>query len=83
MIDRIHHDFQLGGHKAAAIAMVLQKADIYLVSDLKPDFVRSIFLTPMENVQQAYDQAVKKMGPHASVLAMPYGGSTLPSIEKQ
>ncbi len=83
MIDRIHHDFQLGGHKAAAIAMVLQKADIYLVSDLDADFVRSIFLTPMDSVQQAYDQAIKKMGPQASVLAMPYGGSTLPSIEKQ
>ncbi|MDO4547252.1 MAG: nickel-dependent lactate racemase, partial [Clostridia bacterium] len=33
MIDRVRRDFQLGGHKAAAIAMVLEKADIYLVSD--------------------------------------------------
>ena len=83
MIERIGQDFQLGGHKAAAIAMTLEKADIYLVSDLEPDFVRSIFLTPQPSVQQALDAAFEKLGPDATVLAMPYGGSTLPRIVKQ
>ena len=83
MIERIGRDFQLGGHKAAAIAMTLEKADIYLVSDLEPDFVRSIFLTPQPSVQQALDAAFEKLGPGATVLAMPYGGSTLPRIVKQ
>ncbi len=80
MIERIGRDFQLGGHKAAAIAMTLKKADIYLVSDLADDFVRSIFLTPQPNVQTALDRALEKLGPDATVLAMPYGGSTLPRI---
>ncbi len=80
MIERIGVDFQLGGHKAAAIAMTLEKADIYLVSELDPDFVRSIFLTPQPTVQEALDRAFEKMGPEATVLAMPYGGSTLPRI---
>lgn len=83
MIERIGRDFQLGGHKAAAIAMTLEKADIYLVSDLKADFVRSIFLTPQPSVQEALDKAFEKLGPEATVLAMPYGGSTLPRIVKQ
>ncbi len=34
LIERIQREFRLGGHKAAAIAMVLEHADIYLVSDL-------------------------------------------------
>ena len=80
MIERIGRDFQLGGHKAAAIAMTLKKADIYLVSDLADDFVRSIFLTPQPNVQTALDRALEKLGPDATVLAMPYGGFTLPRI---
>ena len=80
MIERIGRDFQLGGHKAAAIAMTLQKADVYLVSDLEPDLVRSIFLTPMESAQVALDRALEKLGSNATVLAMPYGGSTLPRI---
>ena len=82
MIERIGRDFQLGGHKAAAIAMTLEKADVYLVSDLEPDFVRSIFLTPQPSVQAALDAAFAKLGPEATVLAMPYGGSTLPRIVK-
>lgn len=82
MIERIGRDFQLGGHKAAAIAMTLEKAEIYLVSDLEPDFVRSIFLTPQPSVQEALDAAFAKLGSDATVLAMPYGGSTLPRIVK-
>lgn len=81
MIERIGRDFQLGGHKAAAIAMVLQNADIYLVSDMEPEFVRSIFLKPYASVQSAFDDAFEKLGPDASVLVMPYGGSTLPRAE--
>lgn len=78
MIERIGRDFQLGGHKAAAIAMVLQKADIILVSDLPDDFVKSFFLKPAHSAQEAFDEAMKKYGPDATVIAMPYGGSTLP-----
>ena len=81
MIDRIGHDFQLGGHKAAAIAMILERADIYLVSEMEPDFVRSLFLTPMPDVQTALNCAINKMGKNAKILAMPYGGSTLPKIK--
>ena len=80
MIERIGRDFQLGGHKAAAIAMTLQKAKVFLVSDLEEDFVRSIFLKPMPSAQQALDAAFRELGADASVLAMPFGGSTLPRI---
>jgi len=78
MIQRIQQDFQLGGHKAAAIAMVLRDSDIYLVSDMEPEFVKSIFLKPFDTVQSALDVALQKLGKDASVLVMPYGGSTLP-----
>lgn len=81
MIERIERDFQLGGHKAAAIAMVLEHADIYLVSELESDFVSSIFLKPFSSVQDAFDAALCRCGEEATVLVMPYGGSTLPKAE--
>ena len=80
MIERIGRDFQLGGHKAAAIAITLQKAKIFLVSDMEDDFVRSIFLTPVHTAQEALDRAFAELGSDAQVLAMPHGGSTLPRI---
>ena len=82
MVERIHKEFELGGHKAAAIGMVLEDADIYFVSEMDPDFVRSIFLTPFSTAQEAFDCAMKKYGDNATVLAMPYGGATLPTAEK-
>ena len=81
MIQRIHESFQLGGHKAAAIAMVLQNAAIDLVSQMEPDFVRSIFLNPRACAQEALDAAFAKYGSDATVIAMPFGGATLPMCE--
>ncbi len=83
LIRWIRQEFKLGGHKAAAIALTMQKADIYLVSDMAPDFVRSIFMTPFATVQDAFDAAMKKMGENASVIVMPYGGSTLPVTDAE
>ncbi|MGI6168621.1 MAG: transcriptional regulator, partial [Christensenellales bacterium] len=73
-------NFQLGGHKAAAIAMVLEKSRIFMVSDLEADFLKKIFLEPYATAQQAVDAAFEVMGPDASVIVMPYGGSTLPCV---
>ncbi len=81
LIERITKDFRLGGHKAAAIAMVLERAQIYLVSDLEPELVKKCFMTPFSNVQAAYEAAVQKLGEDAKVIAMPYGGSTVPRCE--
>lgn len=78
IIERIQEDFRLGGHKAAAIALVLENADIYLVSEMKKEFVESIFMKHYDTVQEALDGAFAKLGGGASVLVMPYGGSTLP-----
>ena len=82
MVERIGRDFQLGGHKAAAIAMILEYANIDLVSEMDDDFVRSIFMTPRNSAQEAYDLAVEKYGPDAKVIAMPFGGATLPILAK-
>jgi len=57
---------------------VLQNAEIYLVSELDDDFVRRIFLKPASSAQAAFDAAFARLGEDATVLAMPYGGSTLP-----
>ena len=81
MVEEIGRNFELGGHKAAAIGMVLDRANIDLVSEMDHDFVRSIFLNPQPTAQTALDAAMEKYGPNASVIAMPYGGATLPYIE--
>ncbi len=83
MVEKIQKHFELGGHKAAAIGMVMGRAEVYLVSDMEEDFVRSLFFTPFKSVQEAFDAAMNKMGRGADVICMPYGGSTLPVEEAE
>ncbi len=81
LTDRIRKDFRLGGHKAAAIALVLERAKIKLVSEMETSLVRSIFMEPYSDLQQAVDDAIAEQQPDPTIIIMPYGGSTLPSLD--
>jgi nickel-dependent lactate racemase len=83
MIDALYHEFVLGGHKAAAIAMVEKKAKIFLVSDLPDEIIHKTFLHPFHHLQNAYDEAVREIGHVPTIIAMPYGGSTLPYVSEE
>jgi nickel-dependent lactate racemase len=81
MIQEIRRNFKLGGHKAAAIAMVLEKARIFLVSDLESELVKNINLEPFDTVQEAIDTALQVLGEDSQILLIPAGGSILPIIK--
>lgn len=81
LIREIQKKFELGGHKAAAIAMVLKKCEIYLVSDLSTDVAGKIFMKPYSSLQTAFNDAIGKLGENSKVIIMPFGGSTLPVLE--
>ncbi len=83
MIEEIKRNFKLGGHKAAAIASVLLKADLHFVSDLDDDLVKKLNFIPYNTAQEAVDAALEKQGEDAKVLLMPAGGSTLPIVKSQ
>ena len=78
MIPHIQADFQLGGHKAAAIAIVLETARIFLVSDMNDEFVVRCHLEPFQDANAALIKAFQLLGKEATIIAMPFGGSTLP-----
>lgn len=79
IINSIENKFVLGGHKAAAIALIAEKASIYLVSEFDSEIVESIFMKPFKTVQDALDSALEIKGENARVLLMPNGGTTLPN----
>jgi len=82
IIERIRARFVVGGHKAAAIARVLKKADVCLVSAMDEALVRRCKMSPFRRVQEALTAAFEKHGAGASVIVMPYGGSTVPLLKK-
>ena len=81
LVERIHRQFKLGGHKAAAIAMTELKAQVDLVSEMDDELVRQFFMVPRKSLQEAFDSAMKDYGEDASVIAMPFGGATLPVLK--
>jgi len=80
ILARIQDDFVIGGHKAAAFARVLKRADIYLVSNLEASSVQSCGMEPFSFVDEAMDAALGELGPEASVAVFPQGGSVLPVV---
>ncbi len=82
IITDIHANFELGGHKAAAIALALQKAKVFCVSDMPDDVCKSLFFEPFATLQEALTAADTICGEQASILVMPNGGSTLPIVKK-
>ena len=80
MTKEIERHFELGGHKAAAIGLVMERCKVFLVSDLPEAFAAQIFFTPYSTLDAAYQAALQATGENADVIVMPYGGSTLPHV---
>lgn len=76
--EEIGRNFELGGHQGRSHRHGNARCDIYLVSDMDPAFVESLHFTPFSTLDEAYGAAKQKLGDDASVILMPYGGSTLP-----
>ncbi len=81
LVERLRTGFALGGHKAAALALALQHADVYLVSAFPDDYARRIGFVPVASPQAGLRLALDRLGPDARVLVMPNAGSTLPWID--
>jgi nickel-dependent lactate racemase len=74
---KFKHSFEFGGHKAALIAQLSKKYDLYLVSDLPDADAKNAFFKPVCSVQEVLDGVLNE-NPDAKVCIMPYGSLTLP-----
>ncbi len=80
LIDRVKREFRLGGHKAVAIAMTLEHAQVYFVSDMDVQEAARTFMKPYQDLETAIADALDTLGPDARVIIMPHAGSTLPDV---
>jgi len=81
-IGRLKENFTPGGHKAFAIARVAKRAQVILVSNLASNVARRAFMTPSNSIKEAMREAFNAQGRGASIILMPYAGSTLPCLSK-
>lgn len=76
VIEKFKSGFVMGGHKAALIAALSKRRNLYLVSSLTDEMVRKAYFIPA-TLEKALEAALAKHGERAKIIVMPYGGSTL------
>lgn len=72
--------FQVGPHKAFQIARIAQHAKIFLVSDMQPDEVKKLLLTPFQSIDEALKQALTLSPCPPSIAIMPRATNTIPLL---
>jgi nickel-dependent lactate racemase len=74
--------FRVGPHKAFQIARDATRVNVLLVSEMAPDFVRQLLLTPLVSLQDAVNTAVSSLPPSARIGVMPKANMTIPLLRR-
>ncbi len=80
VLEAVRRRYRLGYHKAAKIAELALKAEIWAVTSLERSILEKAFMKPYRNVQKALDEALKVKGGNARVLVIPDAGLTVPKV---
>ncbi|MEJ2629006.1 MAG: hypothetical protein P8078_10665, partial [bacterium] len=72
----------LGYHKAAKMAEIARWAQMWAVTSIDPDIIRSMFMMPFPTIQQALDKAVVEKGKE-KILFMMSASMTIPRLRQR
>jgi lactate racemase len=79
-LEKIEKGYVLGYHKAAKMAEIGLWAQMWAVTDVAPEVISPLFITPFSNLQSALDRALEEKGTAARVLFLMDGGLTVPMV---
>ena len=85
VLEILGDEYKLGYHKAAKMAQIGIKNEIWAVTDLDDKIVRKSLMEPYKNIQTALNEAIKKIktrGDKPNIVVMPYGSLTVPLIKE-
>ena len=81
ILDILGEEYKLGYHKAAKMAQIGIRAQMWAVTDLDDEIIKKSQLKPYSDIQFAVDDAVeiiKKKGKQPRIVVMPSGSLTVP-----
>jgi nickel-dependent lactate racemase len=71
--------YKLGYHKAARIAELSKKAEIWGVSEIKDEVLQDALIKPLGSLQEAFAESIKEKGREAKILILTDSGNTVPA----
>jgi len=83
ILDILGEEYKLGYHKAAKMAQIGIRAEMWAVTDLDDVTIKKAQLKPYSDIQKAVDDAVsliKSKGKKPRAIVMPSGSLTVPQI---
>jgi nickel-dependent lactate racemase len=72
--------FRLGPHKAFQVARDAARVRVLLLSDMAPDLVRKLLLTPVGSLAEGLALAQSDLPPEARIGVMPLANATIPVL---
>ena len=85
VLEILGDEYKLGYHKAAKMAQIGTKAQMWAVTDLDDEIVNKAMLKPYHDIQLAVDDAVeliKESGRQPRTVVMPAGSLTVPFLQQ-
>lgn len=78
-----HSEFEVGPHKAYLVARDASRVNIMMVSEMTPEKVRSLLLTPVDDLDASLTNLFTTLPAASRVAILPYGTITIPSMHNQ
>jgi nickel-dependent lactate racemase len=78
--DDIVNEFVIGGHKAAALVVALEKAKVRLVSLLPKDTLLHCGIQTYDSLDLAFSESIGEIGRNAAIISIPDGTSVFPVV---
>jgi len=83
IMEILDEEYKLGYHKAAKMAQIGIRAEMWAVTDLDDAIIKKSQLKPYKNIQNAINDAIKLIkskGKKPKIIVMPSGSLTIPQI---
>ena len=74
--------YRIGAHKAFQIARDASRERVLFVSEMQPDFVRRLLLTPYPSLESAFSTVSSILTPTARIGIIPFANATIPALKR-
>ncbi len=81
LVHMTKEQYSLGLQQPARMASILERIQVWVVTSLDDRVVRSMFMTPCPNVQEAIDVALAEQGSEAQMLVLREASITVPRVK--
>jgi len=79
VLENLRKEYKLGYHKAAKMAEIMVRADVWAVTDLNKNLISSANMRPFDTVADAVTEALN-INPNSRVLILTDGSVTIPKV---